>query len=463
MKSKLFANPFGLVYANSNDPFVPEVWAQEGLMVLYENTVAAQLVHTDFKSEVAQFGDVVNTRRPDTFTMKRKADTDNVTTQDATATNVAVKLNNWGHVSFIIYDGEQTKSMEDLFQQYLTPAMEAIAKGVEEAVLGQRFDFLGAGAGELLTDPDQDDVIDLGVKLDDLLCPDSGRNLVISPKTHGALLKVDEFKHAEKLGDDGTALREGSLGVKYNFRTHKAQNLKHIPASSVTVDDTGAVNNAAGYSAGDTTVVCDGLTSALVAGSWITINGQPVMVVSSVGGSTPTSVTFTPGLQNDVADNAVIQSHDTAAIDEATGYAADYAKTLTVDTGALAAPAGLLVSTGVTAGTLNKYGAMSGNTTSAMDVNRGLDAAVVDNALLGLGPAGSFNWAFHRNAVALISRPLALPPAGTGARSAVVNYKGLGLRVTMTYDGSAQGTRVTIDLLYGVKTLDTNLGACLFG
>ncbi|MEX0827859.1 MAG: hypothetical protein WD005_02800, partial [Haliea sp.] len=53
-----------IVACFDNDAFVPEVWAQEGLAILEENMVAANLVHRDFENQIASFGDVVNTRRP---------------------------------------------------------------------------------------------------------------------------------------------------------------------------------------------------------------------------------------------------------------------------------------------------------------------------------------------------------------------------------------------------------------
>ena len=34
-------------YANDNDAYIPERWAQEGLLLLEENSVAATLVHRD--------------------------------------------------------------------------------------------------------------------------------------------------------------------------------------------------------------------------------------------------------------------------------------------------------------------------------------------------------------------------------------------------------------------------------
>ena len=40
---------------------------EEGLAILEENMVMANLVHRDFENEIAKFGDVVNTRKPGEF------------------------------------------------------------------------------------------------------------------------------------------------------------------------------------------------------------------------------------------------------------------------------------------------------------------------------------------------------------------------------------------------------------
>ncbi len=80
-----------------------------------------------------------------------------------------------------------------------------------------------------------------------------------------------------------------------------------------------------------------------------------------------------------------------------------------------------------------------------------------------IGPAGEFNLALHRNSIGLISRPLALPDPATGVRGAVANLNGIGVRTVITYDGVAQGHRVTVDLLAGVKTLDTDMGVTVLG
>jgi len=45
----------------------------------------------------------------------------------------------------------------------------------------------------------------------------------------------------------------------------------------------------------------------------------------------------------------------------------------------------------------------------------------------------------------------------------VGSYNDVAMRVSMQYDLTSQGTKVTLDLLCGVATLDANLGCVLLG
>ena len=63
--------------------------------------------------------------------------------------------------------------------------------------------------------------------------------------------------------------------------------------------------------------------------------------------------------------------------------------------------------------------------------------------------------AFHKNAMALVTRPLALPLGA--AKAAYVNYDGFALRVVYGYDMKTKTDTVSIDMLCGVKLLDDNL------
>jgi len=96
-------------------------------------------------------------------------------------------------------------------------------------------------------------------------------------------------------------------------------------------------------------------------------------------------------------------------------------------------------------------------------LDRPLEVAVGDGAAAFPGPQGNMNLAFHREALALITRPLALPRAGTGAVGGVASYNGISMRITMQYSQSAGGTQVNCDMLAGLAVLDTNLACVVLG
>ncbi|WP_129307991.1 P22 phage major capsid protein family protein [Streptomyces sp. L2] len=96
----------------------------------------------------------------------------------------------------------------------------------------------------------------------------------------------------------------------------------------------------------------------------------------------------------------------------------------------------------------------------------GLREAYVGRRLFGFDPywtqhveSPEEGVAFHRTAFALVMRPLEVPP---GAQDAVImDYKGFSLRVVYDYDIKYKQTVVSVDCLYGTKTLDANRAVIL--
>lgn len=69
--------------------------------------------------------------------------------------------------------------------------------------------------------------------------------------------------------------------------------------------------------------------------------------------------------------------------------------------------------------------------------------------------------AFHRNAIALVSRNLALPMGASNA--AYASAGGLGVRVVYDYDAATKTDKISFDVIYGVKALDESLICTLAG
>lgn len=455
-----------VAFDNSVDPFIPEMWANESLLILENNMVMANMVHRDFDNVVANYGDTVNTRKPGEFTAVRKTNADSVTIQDATATNVPVVLNQWVHVSFIIKDGERTMSFKDLVEIYLQPGMLAQAQFLDQVLCGQTGRFLANTVGEfggLTSTTAKDQILDVRQKLNDNKAWTSGRNFVWTSAGETAILKNDAFTSADKVGDGGEAFREAEIGRKLGFRHFMDQNQPYAH-TGINTSAVGAVNNVGGYAAGTTTLVTDGagLSAANIAiGDWISVAGDasPQQVTSLTGGPPYTGIVITPGLRSAVLDDAVITVLKRGAINLVAGYAAGYAKPLTVNGFTVAPQAGQFVTF---AAQTHVYMVMSATTTS-ITLDRPLEAALSNSDTVHLLPEGQYNFAFHRNALTLVVRPIELPMQGVGARAGRATYNNMSMRAVITYDGNKQGHLVTLDMLYGVQVLDVNLGAVLLG
>lgn len=70
------------------------------------------------------------------------------------------------------------------------------------------------------------------------------------------------------------------------------------------------------------------------------------------------------------------------------------------------------------------------------------------------------NMVFHKNAFAFVNRPLEV---ARGAESYVTSYNGLSIRVTMGYDITHKQQTLSIDCLYGYKTLYPELAVVVKG
>jgi hypothetical protein len=463
--------------ANSLDAFIPELWANESVAILVENMVIANLIHRDFSNEVASFGDVVNTRKPAEFTAKRKTDSDDVTVQDASATNIQVPLNQHLHTSFTIKDGEETKSFKMLRDEYLQPALLSIAQAIDKCILGMSHSFYmnGVGLVGLTSSNVKDYIIDARKKLNVLKAPEQGRNLILTPNVEGEALKLDTFHEADKVGDNGTALREASLGRKFGFNMFMCQNAPSIVAAPVSASTT-KVDLSAGYAIGDTTLHVDTKGDHFNVGQWVSVDGQAPGIVTAIGtiSTQDQDITLDRPLSAAVADDDLVVTGDTGLINQAsgspTGYAAGYAKKIVVDgiTGAWQVGMGVKFSTAGSPNVLidGEYSIIevensSGNTIG-ITLNRPLDVAVLNNDVVAVTPNAEHCFAFHRNAIAMVSRPLSPAPRGL-ALSAVASVGGIGVRVTITYNGTSQGVLVTVDLLFGLAVLDEDLGVPLIG
>lgn len=208
-----------------NTILTPDIIAREALMVLRNNAVMAKLVHRDYSSEfVAGVGDTITIRKPATFTAKEFST--QIELQDATETGVEVKMDKHLDVSFAVTSKELTLDIADFSQQFLVPAMQAFNDAVDTYLL-KLYNDVTASVGDSASMPTAIDwIVDAGALLNKAKAPMTDRRLVLDPLTEAAFMKLGTFHEADKVGDNGTALREASLGRKFGFDTYMDQNVQ---------------------------------------------------------------------------------------------------------------------------------------------------------------------------------------------------------------------------------------------
>ena len=99
-----------------------------------------------------------------------------------------------------------------------------------------------------------------------------------------------------------------------------------------------------------------------------------------------------------------------------------------------------------------KVGSTEGLKEASLGRKFGFDTYVDQNV-------GKKSLAFHKNALAFVTRPLALPQGNK--ESAIVNYDGFGLRVVKDYDINKKKDIISIDMVCGVSLLDDRMIAVI--
>lgn len=211
----------------ANTLLTPDVIARAALATLYENTVAAQLVHRDYDSAfVGAVGDTVTIREPAVFEAEEFNPTTGINVQDATEGGIPVVLDHHADVSFAITSKQRALELADFREQLLNPALEAISQKIDRDVLSFRDDVtteVGTVAGSIWDTPEA--LIQAGVELDVHNVPQVERRAIVGPRTRGKWLANDLLKRADASGSTA-GLRQGSVGAGiFGFDAYMSQNI----------------------------------------------------------------------------------------------------------------------------------------------------------------------------------------------------------------------------------------------
>jgi hypothetical protein len=354
--------------------------AREALMILTNEIVLPGLVHRNYESEIGKVGKTIEIIVPPTFTANAMDNDNGITIQDPDEDSIEMTLDHHEEVSFGIRDLEATVSDRPLLMQYMKPAMIPLVERIETTGMKElTYNITNQACIAGVTDAkiDADKIVDIRTKQRENKVPLKDlANLhgILSPVDEGALLKQEKFTSAD-FAAGGEAMRRAFLGQRYGYNYWPTQ-LVERPTPG---DASGAVNLVAGYEAGATTLVVDGLTAAPPEGTLLTFAEHSSVYVVDAGTTTTSLKLKGGGLTDAVADDEVI---------------------------------------------------------TFLNVNQ--------------------NVFFHKNAIALATRPLgkAAGKENTGSTIYQANYEGYGVRVEIFRDHKLKKDVVSIDCLWGWKILN---------
>jgi len=453
--------------ANNNTATRSQVWALQGLRVLFQETPALQWVDRQFSMELQRAGTQVNAYRAAKRKTRRKDGPDSNTASDTTTVAVPVVLDQYFFDAFFIDDEDEALSVTQLTRLHALPALQTISQGVSRAILGRCHAFLRQGTpakragrlGKMTKDNAADFILEAEEVLADNNAPLGGVWAAIVHHTANTkLMRSSSFETMNERGSDGTVIT-GRVGKVYNTQIVLSQDVNYVDAASADSEDK-AINNAAGYAVGSVAAMTtDGGGTDYTVGEYVTVDGNDQPTFATAATST-TSVTLNEALKFGVLDDAVIKHYQKCLVDDVPGdLVAGYKKVVKLDNHASGKnpQVGQLVSFGTGASrhtyTIIEIDASTATTTDVL-LDRPLDATVANNADCFPGPAGSMNPVMHREAIAFVSRPMR-SKSGRGVLASVANFDGVALRVQEA--DTTNGTEYVVDLLAGVSVLDEDL------
>lgn len=415
----------------ANRQVVHSLIAKEAVRILDNELVMAKKVFRGYEEEFGksingfEVGDAISIKRPTDFTVRDGAV---MSVQDASEGKFTLTVDQQKGIDFQFTSKELTLNIKKLSERVIKPAMVQLANQVDSdlmALYTQVPNWVGT-PGQVINS--YTDFAKGPERMDEFANPTDMRCSVLSPADHWGLLGSQTTLLQNNLV--GQAYTKGSLGNIGGVETYMAQN---VPTHTVGV----------------------------ATGTPLT-NGASQETTWAATQDTNTQTLITDGWTNDTTGillaGDIITLADVYAVNPVTKAVLPFLKQFTVmadaDSGASTGPATL---------TISPPCIVSGaqQTCSAIAAGNEIDDGVAIT-VLGTGGTGyRQNMLFCKNAFALVSVPMVYPPGSVDVTRET--YKGTSVRLIPVYDGTNDISKYRLDILYGVKAVDTRLAHRLSG
>ncbi len=376
----------------ANTLLTPSVIAQEALMLLENNLVWANLVYRDYDTEYRgkKVGDTVTIRGPATFTAQEFTAGGSVTVQDITESSVDLVLEKHFDITVEIGAKERTLDLKDFSMQVLQPQMVAMADAIDSYVASKAVElYIHYGTAGDPIDAIAE-IAAINKLLHDYKTPKAGRVGIVDQQAEADMIVLDQFINASVRGDEGTALREASLGRVVGIDWYMNQNV-YSHTAGTWAGGSPLIDNGAGYAAGTTAIHIDGCGNAgtIKEGDIFTLGGYHYRMTADYTASADAEgevdVVIEPGLVAAVSDDDAITEvgdHVRNVVMHPNAFAL---AVVPLDLPSGAASAEYIQSRGMGLRLVSDYSATSKVDTMSLDVLVGAKAIDPRIALISLG------------------------------------------------------------------------------
>lgn len=403
----------------ANSFLTPSVFAQEGLMLLENELVLGNKVHSDLSSEFAMVGDTISVRRPTAYL--GQDDNLDVTSynEDITQGKTTIVMNKTLSVKVNISALDRTLSFDRTVEDIIKPVAIKFKDKIETS-LASLYTNLYWFSGTPGTVPSTFlSLANAGAIMTDAAIP-SDRFAVHGTDATANL--ADGLKGVYVQNTAKTAFEKATIGFYGGFDNYQSV---HAPTHTVgTATGTPLVNGASQnvtYAASKDTwtqsLITDGWTNSVTG----ILKAGDVFTIAGVYAVNPVSKATTNRLQTFVV-------------------------TADANSGASTGPATLTISPPIiTSGAYQTVTAAPADN-AAITVKTGTGGTAYKQSLL-----------LHPKAFALVTRPLNIPQ-GTGLKTSTKTGNKVTISCSEWVDGNTLNHYMRFDMLWGVKCLDPRLG-----
>lgn len=226
------------VTATTAAPYIPEIWANEGLEILRNNSVLAPLVTKDTDIATFEVGNTLSIPYPGTLVANDKTANTPVTKQIPTSTSTTVTLSKHKEVTILIEDFARAQAQPALMQDYIKAQVIALAEQVETDLISTYSSFSGS-LGTSGTDLSAATLRAINKKFTDNKIPRGNRHVLVSTKDSAALLADTTLStyfafNSQNRGDITNGLIASDI---FGLQLHESQLVPAVAGTPVSTKD----------------------------------------------------------------------------------------------------------------------------------------------------------------------------------------------------------------------------------